>query len=155
MIVIGDGVHNFMDGLSLGAGFRQSLSLGLSLTLSVLCEELPHELGDVAILLRSGLSIPLALLFNFGSACTAYIGLLVGVFVGELTSASAFIFALTAGFFLYIALVDMLPEVRSMEETVAHDSRQAIIRFFVHCSGMIFGFSCILTVVLTSDYINF
>ncbi|VDP81024.1 unnamed protein product [Echinostoma caproni] len=46
MIVIGDGVHNFMDGLSLGAGFRQSLSLGLSLTLTVCCEELPHELDS-------------------------------------------------------------------------------------------------------------
>ncbi|KAA0193900.1 Zinc transporter ZIP14 [Fasciolopsis buskii] len=49
MIVIGDGVHNFMDGLSLGAGFRQSLSLGLSLTLSVFCEELPHELGEFSM----------------------------------------------------------------------------------------------------------
>ncbi|KAA3669980.1 uncharacterized protein DEA37_0002689, partial [Paragonimus westermani] len=45
MIVIGDGVHNFMDGLSIGAGFVNDLRLGLSVALAVLCEELPHELG--------------------------------------------------------------------------------------------------------------
>ncbi|KAA0196697.1 putative metal ion transmembrane transporter, partial [Fasciolopsis buskii] len=115
----------------------------------------PRSSGDFAILVRSGLSVPLAVLFNFSSACTSYIGLLVGLFVGELTAASSFIFALTAGFFLYISLVDMLPEIRSLEESASHDNRQTTIQFIVHCSGMIFGFLCILAVVLISDYINF
>ncbi|VDP77816.1 unnamed protein product [Schistosoma curassoni] len=47
MIFIGDGAHNFMDGLSIGVGFTQSIGLGISLTLAVLCEELPHELGKI------------------------------------------------------------------------------------------------------------
>ncbi|CAL8089284.1 unnamed protein product [Calicophoron daubneyi] len=81
MIIIGDALHNFMDGLSLGTSFTSSISLGISLTLAILCEEIPHELGDLAVLLRAGLSIPLAIFFNFVSACTAYIGFVVGVFV--------------------------------------------------------------------------
>ncbi|KAA3675144.1 uncharacterized protein DEA37_0011775 [Paragonimus westermani] len=107
MIVIGDGVHNFMDGLSIGAGFVNDLRLGLSVALAVLCEELPHELGDIAILLQSGMSTSLAVLFNFGSACTAYLGFFLGVFLGELPQSAMYIFAITSGFFLYISLADM------------------------------------------------
>ncbi len=64
--------------------------------------------GDFAILIKSGMSIKKALLFNFLSACTCYLGLIVGVMVGELTNGGPWIFAIAGGMFLYISLVDMV-----------------------------------------------
>ena len=78
MIIFGDGVHNFIDGLSIGAAFTESVIAGLSVSLAVLCEELPHELGDFAVLLNSGMTIKQAVIYNFLSACTCYLGLIIG-----------------------------------------------------------------------------
>ncbi|KAK4471772.1 hypothetical protein MN116_005170 [Schistosoma mekongi] len=154
MIFIGDGAHNFMDGLSIGVGFTQSISLGISLTLAILCEELPHELGDIAVLLRSGLTVPMAILFNFISACTAYIGLFVGLTVGELSDVAPYVFAVTGGFFMYIALADMLPEMRAMEDAKKLENGNCWVIFFTNLAGLLFGFGCIVTITLTSQYIN-
>ncbi|CAH8563876.1 unnamed protein product [Schistosoma rodhaini] len=154
MIFIGDGAHNFMDGLSIGVGFTQSIGLGISLTLAVLCEELPHELGDIAVLLRSGLTVPMAMLFNFVSACTAYIGLFIGLSVGDLNDVAPYVFALTGGFFMYIALADMLPEMRAMEDAKRLENGNCWAMFFTNLIGLLFGFGCIVTISLTSEYIN-
>ncbi|VDL96035.1 unnamed protein product [Schistocephalus solidus] len=108
MILLGDSVHNLMDGLTIGAGFTRSLSIGISLTISIMLEELPHEFGDFAILLSAGFSVKMALLCNFLSACSAYIGLIIGLAIGEIPSGATVVFALTTGFFLYISLSDMV-----------------------------------------------
>ena len=57
MIIFGDGVHNFIDGLSIGAAFTESILTGISVSIAVVCEEFPHELGDFAVLLNSGMNI--------------------------------------------------------------------------------------------------
>nr|CAD7406647.1 unnamed protein product [Timema poppensis] len=105
MIIFGDGLHNFIDGMSIGAGFSQSLSTGLSMSIAIACEEFPHELGDFAILVNSGMHVKKALLFNFLSACTAFGGLALGIILGELQV--NFIFAFAGGLFLYVSLADL------------------------------------------------
>ena len=78
MIIFGDGIHNFIDGLSIGAAMSESVLTGVSVSLAVLCEELPHELGDFAVLLNSGMTVKEAVIYNFLSACTCYLGLVIG-----------------------------------------------------------------------------
>ena len=78
MIIFGDGIHNFIDGLSIGAAFSESILTGMSVSLAVLCEEFPHELGDFAVLLNSGMTVRQAMMYNFLSACTCYLGLVIG-----------------------------------------------------------------------------
>ncbi len=71
-------------------------------------EEFPHELGDFAILINAGMSYRLALLFNFLSACCCFVGLAVGITLGEKFGANQWIYAIAGGMFLYIALCDMV-----------------------------------------------
>ncbi|XP_076028956.1 metal cation symporter ZIP14-like isoform X2 [Oratosquilla oratoria] len=123
MIIFGDGFHNFIDGISIGAAFSESILTGISISLAVMCEELPHELGDFAVLLNSGMTMKQAVTYNFISATTCYMGLVVGILVGEVTQNSTPIFALAAGMFLYIALVDMVPE---MNEVASKASKKGL-----------------------------
>jgi zinc transporter ZupT len=107
-ILISDSIHNFADGIAIGASFAQSPSLGLSTTIAVFCHELPHEFGDYAILIKSGFTHIQALLFNLLSACTCIIGFYVGASVATSELVSQYIFSITAGMFLYIALVEIV-----------------------------------------------
>ncbi|KAG8141287.1 hypothetical protein E2320_006920 [Naja naja] len=106
MITLSDGLHNFIDGLAIGASFTISVFQGISTSVAILCEEFPHELGDFVILLNAGMTIQQALFFNFLSACCCYLGLGFGILAGSHFSAN-WIFALAGGMFLYIALADM------------------------------------------------
>uniref|UniRef100_T1IJS5 Uncharacterized protein n=1 Tax=Strigamia maritima TaxID=126957 RepID=T1IJS5_STRMM len=113
VILLGDAVHNFGDGLAVGAAFTSGLQSGISTSLAIFCHELPHEFGDFVILRSTGLSIQYALLANLASALTAFLGLYVGVSLGFDQSTRQWIFAFTAAMFLYIAVGDMLPELRN------------------------------------------
>uniref|UniRef100_A0A7M6DR13 Uncharacterized protein n=2 Tax=Clytia hemisphaerica TaxID=252671 RepID=A0A7M6DR13_9CNID len=114
MIIIGDALHNFLDGVAIGTAFTdtdKSYLGGISTSIAIFAHELPHELGDFAVLISSGLSIKQALMMNFLSSLTAFVGGFVGVAMGLEWKASPWIFAITAGLFIYIALVNMLPEI--------------------------------------------
>lgn len=154
MILLGDSVHNLMDGLTIGAGFTRSLSIGISLTISIMLEELPHEFGDFAILLSAGFSVKMALLCNFLSACSAYIGLIIGLAIGEIPSGATVVFALTTGFFLYISLSDMLPEMRETIRTAAKAGDHTLKIFAMQCFGLAVGFLCITAILLSEKYIE-
>jgi zinc transporter ZupT len=105
-----DAIHNFTDGLALGAAWATSNSVGLATTLAVLFHEIPQELGDYALLRRAGFTRVHALLFNFASAVTAVIGTIIGLAVGH-SEADKWILAVTGGGFLYIGLAELLPEL--------------------------------------------
>merc|ERR1712098_107973 len=126
MIIFGDGIHNFIDGLSIGAAFSESILTGISVSLAVLAEEFPHELGDFVVLLNAGMTMKQAMMYNFLSACTCYLGLVLGILLGEL-DANRYIFALAGGMFLYISLVDMVPEMNESVETASKTSVPAAL----------------------------
>lgn len=151
MIIIGDGLHNLIDGLSIGAAFTESLRLGFSTSLAVIFEELPHELGDFAVLVASGMSVRQAVMFNFLSACTCYIGMVAGLVLGDLTSSASYIFALAGGMFLYISLVDMMGELSAMLEEVKHSPKESTHLLFMQNIGILLGILIIFILCMYSN----
>ncbi|XP_078577821.1 uncharacterized protein LOC144862865 isoform X1 [Branchiostoma floridae x Branchiostoma japonicum] len=128
MVIMGDGLHNLSDGLAIGAAFASSIPGGISTSIAIFCHELPHELGDFALLIRAGMSVKQAILYNLMSACVCYIGLLIGLGIGNLSgNVIQYVFAVTTGMFLYVGLVDMLPDMvhPNQPQVVAkHDHRE-------------------------------
>lgn len=163
MVMIGDVIHNFVDGMAIGAAFTENVYLGVSIGIAVLCEELPHELGDVAILLHSGMSMKWALLVNFLSACVCYVGLVIGIFLGENTEATRWILAVAGGLFLYVPLVDMLPDMSQHLDLKVREgkqkegksiSREVWLLLMCQCVGLLIGICIILVVVNYSGQIE-
>ncbi|KAJ1526667.1 hypothetical protein ONE63_008249 [Megalurothrips usitatus] len=111
MVVMGDGLHNFTDGMAIGAAFAANIPGGFSTAVAVFCHELPHELGDFAVLLKAGMSAKQAVFYNLLSSVLCFFGMCLGIALGNTETASQWVFALAAGMFLYIALVDMIPEL--------------------------------------------
>ncbi|XP_032420339.1 zinc transporter ZIP6 isoform X2 [Xiphophorus hellerii] len=147
MVIMGDGLHNFSDGLAIGAAFSESLSSGLSTSVAVFCHELPHELGDFAVLLKAGMTVRQAILYNVLSAMMAYLGMVTGILIGHYAeNISTWIFALTAGLFMYVALVDMVPE---MLHNDAGDHGFSHWGFFLlQNAGILLGFCIMLLIAL-------
>ncbi|XP_053510110.1 metal cation symporter ZIP14 isoform X2 [Ictalurus furcatus] len=154
MITLSDGLHNFIDGLAIGASFTASVFQGISTSVAILCEEFPHELGDFVILLNAGMSIQQALFFNFLSACCCYLGMVFGILAGNQFSPN-WIFALAGGMFLYIALADMFPEMNevSREEEEAGGSA-SLVTFAIQNAGLLTGFSIMLLLTVYSGQIQ-
>ncbi|CAF1260905.1 unnamed protein product [Rotaria sp. Silwood1] len=144
MVLIGDGIHNFADGLAMGAAFSQDLLLGLTTTCAIALHELPHEFGDYAVLIQSGFSHSRAILWNFISALTAFIGFFIGVTLSSNDHIRQWIFAVTIGMFIYIALVDLLPALLS-------HNRTNIKRFVIVNIGIITGIAIMFVLALFED----
>jgi len=110
--LIGDGIHNFIDGVIIGGAFIISFPIGISVTAAVIAHEIPHELSDFAILIHSGFSNKKALFFNFLSATTAILGTVLVLSIGSFTQSFVpYLIPFGAGNFLYIALSDLVPEL--------------------------------------------
>lgn len=113
MNLVGDGVHNFIDGLLIGATYLVSFPVGLATTLAIIFHEIPQEIGDFGVLLHAGLSVKKALLFNFLSALLAVLGAVMALLLNQyLVGFEAFLLAIAAGGFLYIAGSDLIPELK-------------------------------------------
>ncbi|XP_068195339.1 metal cation symporter ZIP8 [Antennarius striatus] len=152
MITLSDALHNFIDGLAIGASFTVSIMTGFSTSIAIVCEEFPHELGDFVILLNAGMTVPQAVFFNLLSAMSCYIGLVFGVLVGSNFAPNA-IFAIAGGMFLYIALADMFPEM----DMIAREQKgtaNKMIFFLLENAGLITGFIIILMITMFAGRIN-
>lgn len=110
LILIADGLHNFVDGLAVGASFIAGVPVGLATLIAVIAHEIPQELGDFGILIHSGWKAKKALLFNFISSLTFFLGALTTYFLAREMEVS-FLIPVAAGGFIYIAATDLIPEV--------------------------------------------
>jgi len=112
LILLGDGVHNAIDGVAIAASFITSPAVGLTTTLAVMAHEIPHEVGDYAVLVRGGYSRKRALIYNFLSGLTAVAGAVMTFMFGEFVEHHlSWFVAATAGMFLYIAAANLIPEL--------------------------------------------
>lgn len=113
MNLVGDAVHNFIDGLIIAAAFIVSPALGLSTVLAIALHEIPQEIGDFGVLLYAGFAQKKALLLNFLVALAVVAGGLTGWALAEKAGfLAAYLLPVAGGGFIYIALSDILPEMR-------------------------------------------
>ncbi len=113
LVLVSDGIHNFLDGVIIAASFMVSIPVGIATTLAVILHEIPQEVGDFAVLLHAGYTKKRALVLNFLSALSALLGGALFFAIGELSaSLTAYFVPLTAGGFIYIAVADLIPELQ-------------------------------------------
>jgi zinc and cadmium transporter len=113
MNLIGDGVHNFIDGMIIAGSFLISIPLGLTTTIAVILHEIPQEIGDFSVLIYGGFKKSKAIFYNMMAALTAIIGAVIILIIGEeLTGLHVVLVPFTAGGFIYIAGTDLIPELQ-------------------------------------------
>jgi zinc and cadmium transporter len=118
MNLVGDGFHNMIDGMIIGASYLLSVPIGIATTVAVVLHEVPQELGDFAVLIHSGLSKKKAILLNFMSALLAVLGAAIALVASSyITNINAILIPVTAGGFIYIAGTDLIPELHKSNET--------------------------------------
>jgi len=140
MSLVGDALHNFIDGLILGGAFLTSPVVGFSTTIAIFLHEIPQEIGDYGILLKSGFSKKKALAFNFLISLTAFLGAFIAVLFGSMIAgANQFFIAFAAGSFIYIAATDLLPQLNKH-----FSKKQAITQVILIILGIIVMASLLL-----------
>ncbi len=112
MNLIGDAVHNFIDGLIIGGSYLLSVAVGIASTLAVIIHDIPLDIGDYGVLIHGGFTKQKALFFNFLTAAMAIIGAIVALVAGSLVEhTGTFLVPFAAGMFIYIAGSDLIPEL--------------------------------------------
>jgi len=116
MNLFGDFIHNFIDGLSIGASYMVGIPVGMATTIAVVLHEIPQEIGDFGVLLHSGLTKTRALFYNFLTATSAILGTIVVFAISRyVENLTAFLLSFAAGNFIYIAGADLIPELHKEE----------------------------------------
>ncbi len=124
--LVGDGIHNFIDGMIISASFLTSPALGISTVVAIIFHEVPQEMGDFGVLIYGGFSRSKALFYNFISATTAFLGALIGYLGAEyIGNFKQFLLPFAAGGFIYIAAADLFPEL-SKENKLINSITQMI-----------------------------
>jgi len=118
--------HNFTDGLAIGASFLASQELGYINTLAILFHELPHEIGDFAILLQSGFTKKQAILAQLSTAVGALCGTVLGLLANNIADSSAWVLPFTAGGFVYVAAVTVVPSLLEQPSSVWQTTKEMV-----------------------------
>lgn len=141
LILIGDGIHNLVDGVLIGAAFLTDVHLGIVTSLAVVAHEIPQEVGDFAILLHSGFSRGRALFYNVLSSLTTVIGGVLAYFsLSVIQGVVPYVLAVAASSFIYIAVADLIPglhkrvEPRATLEQVLLIAAGVLVIYFAHAT---------------------
>ncbi|GAW87074.1 zinc and cadmium transporter [Bathymodiolus platifrons methanotrophic gill symbiont] len=129
MIIIGDSIHNFVDGVLIAAAFLTDVKLGIVTSLAVAAHEIPQEVGDFAILLHSGYSKAKALFYNVLASLTTIVGGVLAYYsLGDLQDSLPYFLAMASSSFIYIAVADLIPTLH--KKTDIKTSLQQIALIF-------------------------
>ncbi|MBU90722.1 ZIP family metal transporter [Candidatus Woesearchaeota archaeon] len=133
MNLFGDGVHNFIDGVIIGASYLVSIPVGIATTIAVILHELPQEIGDFGVLLHGGFSKGRALFFNFITALAAVFGAIVSLLISSyVENITIFLIPFAAGTFIYIAGSDLIPELHKEVE-----AKKSLLQFVAIVLGVL------------------
>lgn len=113
LVIIGDTIHNFIDGIAIGAGYLVNPGLGLTVALSTFLHEVPHEIGDFGVLLKAGWKRSRVLVVNVVSASFAIIGAVSVLIIANNADLIGGMMAVSAGIFLYLGAIDFLPHAHA------------------------------------------
>lgn len=133
LILIGDTLHNFIDGVIIATSFLISPELGILTSIMIILHEIPQELGDFAVLVYSGMERKRALVLNFFSQLACFAGAGVGIALAEITSFLSVLLPIAAGGFIYIAASDLIPELHKEREV-----RKSMLSFLIFIAGVVF-----------------
>ncbi len=136
MNIIGDSVHNFIDGLVIAGAYFVNTPAGIATTIAVAMHEIPHEFGNFGVLVHGGFTRLKAILFNGLTALTALLGAIVGILIGTTQGLFIFLVPFAAGNLVYIAGTDLIPELHKHTESCDIDASESIKQFIAIAIGV-------------------
>jgi zinc and cadmium transporter len=140
MNLVGDSIHNFIDGIIIGVSYLLSIPVGIATTVAVLLHELPQEIGDFGVLVYGGYSKGKALMFNFFTALTAILGVVISILLSSyILDITKFLIPFAAGTFIYIAGSDLIPEIHKEV-----DARKSLMQLSAIILGILIMMSLLL-----------
>lgn len=139
LTLLGDGIHNFIDGVIIALAFLVNIPLGIATSFAVILHEIPQEMSDFLVLLHAGFERRKALFYNFLIALTTIIGaFLTYLFAGVVQGLIGPALGLVAGNFLYIAAVDLVPELHQSQHTAGKGAALIQIALIILGIGIIY-----------------
>jgi zinc and cadmium transporter len=128
VVLLGDGIHNALDGVLIAAAFMTSAQLGMVTGIAVIVHEIPQEVGSFAVLLNSGMSRGRALLLNLLSSLTSILGGTLAYFaLGEALGVLPYAVAIAAASLLYVAMADLIPGLHRRADAAASVAQVLLI----------------------------
>lgn len=132
MILYGDGIHNFIDGLAIGASFLVSIPVGIATSIAIILHEIPHEIGDFAALIHGGLDKKKAIFYNFISALTAIFGTVFALLLNQrIAGINSFLVPFAAANLIYIAGTNLIPELHKETQL-----KKSVVQIFTFLLGI-------------------
>ncbi len=132
LVLIGDAIHNFIDGVFIAFAFSAGFSTGVLASIAVILHEIPQEASDFAVMLHGGFSKKKALFWNTVVSITTVVGAIVGYYLTVSVGYIGMLLALVAGNFLYVAAADLIPELHHK-----HGSRSSIMQIILILAGVL------------------
>ena len=137
LIVVGDTIHNFLDGILIAAAFLQSTQLGIITALAIVAHEIPQEVGDFLILLNSGYSKARAFMLNLLSSCATLVGGVLGYYtLGVVAGWTPVLLGIVAASMIYVAVADLIPGLHRRPELRATLSQTVLIGLGIGCIAL-------------------